>query len=121
MIYVILVLYVSFTIFVYHKVFIRNTLIYNSMKNSLFSILVVLISIKIQFKNDFLMMSIVYIKGMFKKNNFIQISFEFSSIFFIAALFDKYTFFIDKYLKRNASEYKIKENTFQEKKSLLCL
>ena len=107
------------------------------MKNSLFSILVVLISIKIQFKNDFLIFlnshsysiyllqrlvrSIVYIKGLFKKNNFIQISFEFSSIFFIAALFDKYTFFIDKYLKRNASEYKIKENTFQEKKSLLCL
>ena len=44
-------------------------------------------------------MMITSYKNIFKDNNFIQLSVEFSSIFFIASLFDKYTTFIDNILK----------------------
>ena len=78
----------------------------------------VLITLKARFNNDLLnflnshsysiylfqrlVIWIVSGKQIFKNYNFIQISFEFTSIFFIASLFDKYTTFIDKIFKKNS-------------------
>lgn len=107
----------SFIIFAYYQFFISNYLIYISIRNALFSILVILISIKVRINNEFLkflsshsfsiyllqrlIMWIVFRKNIFKNSDFIQTSFEFTSIFFISSLFDKYTSFIDNYFKRN--------------------
>ena len=114
--------FTSCIIFIYSKIFIIDKVINISIKNVLFALLVVLISIKVQFNNVFLkflnshsysiyllqrlVMWIVYRKRIFKNNNFIQISFEFTSIFFIASLFDKYTIFIDLFFKRNKTTLK---------------
>lgn len=105
----------SMIILIYHNTFCKANLIIISINNALFSILVVFFSMKVKFNNDFLkflnshsysiyflqklVMRIVYSKNIFKKSNFIQISFEFTSIFFISSLFDKYTQFIDKLFK----------------------
>ena len=107
----------SFLIIIYYKIYFINTLIYISIRNALFAILIVLISIKVKVKNDFLkflnyhsysiyllqrlVLLVVYKKKIFYNSNFIQISFEFTTIFFIASLFDKYTLFIDKCFKNN--------------------
>ena len=40
-------------------------------------------------------------KNIFKQNNFIQISFEFTAIIFLACLFDKYTIFINTIFSSN--------------------
>lgn len=114
--------FTSCIIFIYSKIFIIDKVINISIKNVLFALLVVLISIKVQFNNVFLkflnshsysiyllqrlVMWIVYRKRIFKNNNFIQISFEFTSIFFIASLFDKYTILIDLFFKRNKTTLK---------------
>ena len=108
---------ISIIILIYYKLNRINNLIHLSIKNSLFALLVVLISIKVQFNNVFLkflnshsysiyllqrlVLWVVSHKRIFINNNFIQIAFEFSSIFFIASIFDKYTIFIDKIFKRN--------------------
>jgi hypothetical protein len=106
----------SIVIFFYYKTFMSNNFINISLKNSFFAIIIVLISMKVKFNNDFLkflnshsysiyllqrlVMWIVYKMKIFRKSDFIQISFEFASIFFIASFFDKYTSFIDKIFKK---------------------
>ena len=54
-----------------------------------------------------LVMIIVYKKRLLIKYDFIRMSFEFTSIFFIACLFDKYTHFIDKRFNRNVFKSKL--------------
>ena len=54
-----------------------------------------------------LVMIIVYKKRLLIKYDFIRMSFEFTSIFFIASLFDKYTHFIDKRFNRNVFKSKL--------------
>ena len=116
----------SAIIYIYYRCFGINNLIFISLKNTLFALLVVLITIKVKFNNDLLkflnshsysiyhlqrlVMMIVSEKKIFNNNNFIQISFEFSAIFFIASLFDKYTVFIDKKFKRNSNHITIYNN-----------
>jgi len=106
---------ISIIIFIYYEFYDITSLIKESIKNALFSILIVLISMKVKLNNDLLkflnfhsysiyllqrlVMMIVTYKKIFHNYNFIKISFEFSSIFFIASLFDRYTAFIDKLLK----------------------
>lgn len=106
---------ISIVIFFYYKTFMINNFISISLKNALFSIIIVLISMKVQFNNNFLkflnshsysiyllqrlVMLIVYKIQVFRKSDFIQISFEFALIFFIASCFDKHTSFIDKLIK----------------------
>ena len=109
------IIYFGFTsiiIFLYYYFYKINSLIYNSILNVLFALLVVLISMKIKFKNNFLnflnlhsfsiyllqklIIILVFKKNIFKNNNFIQISFEFTSIIFLACLFDKHTQFINR-------------------------
>ena len=46
-------------------------------------------------------------KNIFKQNNFIQISFEFTAIIFLACLFDKYTIFINTIFSSNPIKDKI--------------
>ena len=55
-------------------------------------------------------MWLVYKENLFKDSEFIQIIFEFTSIIFISLLFDKYTTFIDKFVKGNI--YKIGTNQY---------
>ena len=123
----------SFIIYVYYYFYYTYTIIYRSIRNISFSLIVILISMKVQFKNDFLKflnshsfsiyllqrisMLIVYRKKLFINNSFIQISFEFTSIFFLSSLFDKYTTFIDKYFRRNSvnptkNNYKVINNIY---------
>ena len=77
---------------------------------------------KIRFKNEFLkfinahsysiylfqrlIFIIFYQKKLFINNNVLRISFEFSFIFFIVSLFDKYTNFIDKYFKPKSFQFR---------------
>ena len=114
---------ISVTILIYYKILYVKGLLFISITNTLFALLVVFISMKVQFNNDLLkffnshsfsiyllqrlVFMIVYKKNIFRDSNFIQISFEFTSIFFISSLFDKYTFFIDKLFKRK--DFKMKK------------
>ena len=102
---------ISIIIFIYYKTILIRNLIYDSISNALFAIIIVFISMKVKFNNDFLLflnshsysiyllqrivMIITYKKKIFNNSEFIQVSFEFSSIFFIASLFDKCTKFLD--------------------------
>ena len=62
-------------------------------------------------------MLFVYRFRLFKNSAFIQLSFEFTSIFLISSLFDKYTFFVDIFLKKKLkkipnSKYIIKSDIY---------
>ena len=117
----------------FYRTFNKGTLIKISFKNDLFAILVVLITMKVKFNNDFLkflnthsysiyllqrlVMLFVYRFRLFKNSAFIQLSFEFTSIFLISSLFDKYTFFVDIFLKKKLkkipnSKYIIKSDIY---------
>ena len=103
-------------IFIYYKFCLKENILDISIKNALFSILVIIISIKVKVNNEFLtnlnshsfsiyllqrlVFWIVYRKRIFINCNFIQVSFEFTTIFFIASIFDKYTYFIDRFFKK---------------------
>ena len=121
------------TIILFYRTFNKGTLIKISFKNDLFAILVVLITMKVKFNNDFLkflnthsysiyllqrlVMLFVYRFRLFKNSAFIQLSFEFTSIFLISSLFDKYTFFVDIFLKNKLkkipnSKYIIKSDIY---------
>ena len=83
----------------------------NLMTNSFFCLIVVLISMKIRFNNEFLnllnshsysiyllqriVMKLVYVKKYFKYNELIRFFFEFVVILLISSIFDNYTSFID--------------------------
>ena len=126
------------TIILFYRTFNKGTLIKISFKNDLFAILVVLITMKVKFNNDFLkflnthsysiyllqrlVMLFVYRFRLFKNSAFIQLSFEFTSIFLISSLFDKYTFFVDIFLKKKLkkipnSKYIIKSDIYVDNKN----
>ena len=46
-------------------------------------------------------MLIIYRKKVFLNSEFIQISFEITCIFLLSSLFDKFTSFIEQYIKGN--------------------
>ena len=110
----------SITIYLFYTTLNKYTLIKILLKSDLFAILVVLLTMKIKFNNDFLkflnshsysiyllqrlIMGIICKKRIFQNYNFIKTSFEFTSIFFISSIFDKYTFFVDKLFKRNLNK-----------------
>ena len=109
----------SILIIKYYKIYIYNPKsIYNlSLKNGYFTLSLILISMKIRFKNNFLfllnshsysiyllqriVMIYIYRKGHFKNNEFIGFFCEFIIVIMLAILFDKYTIFIDNFFKRN--------------------
>jgi len=106
----------SLLILIYYKVFYSNNILYICEKNAIFALLIVIISMKVKINNDFLnflgnhsysiyllqkiVILIVYKKQIFKNSDFIRISFELTSIFFISALFDKNIMYIEKMLKK---------------------
>ena len=110
----------SITIYLFYTTLNKYTLLKILLKSDLFAILVVLLTMKIKFNNDFLkflnshsysiyllqrlIMGIICKKRIFQNYNFIKMSFEFTSIFFISSIFDKYTFFVDKLFKRNLNK-----------------
>lgn len=108
---------ISFYILIYHYYYNYKikTILIVSLTNSFFSLIIVLISLKIKFENEFLnllnshsysiyllqrvVMKFVYLKEYFKNNEFIRFFFEFTTILFISFFFDHYTSFIDKLFK----------------------
>lgn len=108
---------IIFLILIYYKYYIIvNKNIYNmSLNNCFFTLLAVLITMKIKFQNEFLnmlsshsysiyllqriIMIYIYKKNYFYQNEFFKFFIEFIIVIFIAIIFDKYTFFIDKLLK----------------------
>ena len=110
-------LIISIVVFIFYKVLSINNLFFISITNALFAILLVFISMKVKLGNEFLeslnshsysiyllqrlILWLVYKENLFKDSEFIQIIFEFTSIIFISLLFDKYTTFIDKFVKGN--------------------
>ena len=103
----------SFSIIIYYNYYSNRlkTVWIVSITNAIFSLIVVLISMKVRFRNEFLtllnshsysiyllqriVMRFVKIKKYFKKNEFIRFFSEFSIILFISIIFDDYTHFID--------------------------
>jgi hypothetical protein len=102
----------SITIFSFYKSSNFNNLFFISLKNALFAILVAFTSMKIKLKNDLLkflnthsysiylfqrlIMLITFEKKIFINSDFAQIFFEFTSLFFISSLYDKYIVFLNK-------------------------
>lgn len=119
----------SISLYVYYLYYVnpyRNTVIYSSIKNVFFSFFVILLTMKIQFNNEFLnllnshsysiyllqrvVMIFIRLKGYFE-NSFenslvIGFFFEFFIVISISCVFDHYTNFIDKIIK-NLSTLKI--------------
>ena len=112
----------SITLFIFYESSIYRNISFILIKNALFAILIVIISMKIKIKNNFLqflnfhsysiyllqrlVMIIVSEKKIFINSEFVQIFFEFSSIFFIASFFDKYTAFLNNCFKQKKVFYK---------------
>ena len=128
---------ISFFILIYNYYYnyqVKSILIV-SITNSIFSFIIVFISIKIRFDNEFLnilnshsysiyllqriIMRAIYFKQYFKESEFIRFFFEFTAILFISFLFDKYTAYIDKYfLINNLNKTKL-YNKDEEKLKIL--
>ena len=120
----------------YHKK--RKNIILISITNAIFSLIIVIISMKVRFKNEFLnslnshsysiyllqrlVMKFIFHKKYFKKNEFIRFFFIFITILFISILFDNSTSFINKIIDRKYKENKnniIKKiNEINEEKSI---
>ena len=110
----------------------RKNIILISIKNCLFCIIIVLLTMKIRFKNEFLLflnthsysiyllqrqvMIIFFRKRYFCNNEFIRFFFMFFIILFESNLFDKYTNFINKIFDNKFNKNKnnvINKNDFK--------
>ena len=113
-------------IYYVHQIKIKKSVLYRSIKNMFFSLIIIILTMKIQFKNDFLKfmsshsysiyllqrvtMIFIHQKGYFKNNEFIRFFFELSIVILMACVFDKYTIFIDKLFKRYKNNEKNENN-----------
>lgn len=109
------------------------------LKNALFTIVVILITMKIRFKNEYLNLLnkhsfsiyllqrviIIFINSMkyFEKNEFIRFFIDYLLVILISKIFDKYTGFINRLLnyKKIEMQYKkeINNKTLLEEKKVL--
>jgi len=128
----------SFSIILYYKYYIYRlkTIWIVSITNSIFSLITVLVSMKVRFHNEFLtllnshsysiyllqriVMRFISIKKYFKNNEFIRFFFELSMILFISIAFDNSTYFIDKIFNRK-NEKKINLSSLESAKLLMNL
>ena len=127
---------VSFFFFIfYYCRKINNNLLFLSLTNCIFSIMIVIISMKIRFSNAFLkllnthsysiylfqriIMIFVYKKKLFTKNDFIRIPFIFCSTLLISIFFDKHTGFVNRLFKLNICKYEINKLLFSQKRDIL--
>jgi len=126
-------LYLLIIIYYYYYTYKRRSIIIVSITNILFSLIIIIITMKVRFNNDFLdllnshsysiyllqrvVMRIIYYKKYILHNELIRFFFEFITILFITSIFDKYTLFIDKYFKRESSltKFSIKVENVEEK------
>lgn len=114
-------------IYYYYYIYQNKNIYYISLKNGLFTLIFILITMKIKFKNEFLnllnshsysiylLQRVVMIhirkKILFNDHEFIRFVVEFLFVIFISVIFDKNTIFIDKIFKLEKSKKKyIKEN-----------
>ena len=127
---------VSFFIFIIYY-FNKNShnLLLKSLTNCFFSLMIVIISMKIRFNNDFLkilnthsysiyllqriVMIFIYKRKLFKKNDFIRFPFIFCFTLLLSILFDKYTRFVNIIFKQNIYKYTIKNLLFRNKNDIL--
>ena len=126
-------LYLLIIIYYYYYTYKRRSIIIVSITNILFSLIIIIITMKVRFNNDFLnllnshsysiyllqrvVMRIIYYKKYFLHNELIRFFIEFIAILFITSIFDKYTLFIDKYFKRESSltKFSFKLENVEEK------
>ena len=110
--------FISCFIAVYYYFYIYKIRLFliNLITNCFFALIVVLISMKIRFNNEFLnllnshsysiyllqriVMLFIYSKKYFENNELIRFFFEFVVIILISSIFDKYTYFIDNYFSK---------------------
>lgn len=105
----------------------RASLFYIIIKNFFFTLIIVLLTMKIQLKNDFLkflnshsysiylLQTIIFIyiskKGALKRYPFIRFFFQFSVVALMSCIFDECTIYIDIFLKNCINKkYNKKEN-----------
>ena len=105
--------------FFYHKFYFNENFknIYcRSIRNGFFTILIIMFSMKIQFKNEFLefmnfhsysiyliqraIMIFIHEKKYFKNNEFVRFLFEFFTVLSMSCFFDKYSVYIDIMFQR---------------------
>ena len=125
--YSILTLFTS--LYYYFNQKINN--IYNLLiVNSIFSLIIVFISMKIRISNEFLLflnshsysiyllqrviMIFIIKKKFFEKNEFIRFFIEFFAVLTLSSIFDKYTLIIDKFIKKIFSKKIINKNIIFE-------
>lgn len=106
-----------------------------SIIHALFSLIIVFISMKIKFNNEFLnllnshsysiyllqraIMKFIWYKNYFNSNNFIRFFIVFTLILFASCIFDKNTFFINLIFQSNISDIKRKNGINEIKEKLL--
>ena len=124
----------SIIVYLYYKFYTQDEkafLLYKISKNFFFTLIGVILTMKIQLKNDFLkflnshsysiylLQRIVFIyisqKGILKSYPFIRFFFDFSIVILMSCLFDKYSINIDIFLKN----YKKKSQNIQDNKKLI--
>ena len=130
-IYLTIITIIAFSYYKFHIHINRVVLFYKTIKNFFFTLMAVLLTMKIQFKNDFLkfmnshsysiflLQRIIFIliseKGIFKDYPFIRFFIQFSVVVLISCIFDKYTIYIDIFLKYRINKNN-KNNTQKENK-----
>jgi len=118
-IYLGLISIVTYFYYKYHLHPKEGLLLYRSIKNCIFCIIAVLLTVKIQLKNDFLkflnshsysiylLQRMVFIyfrqKGILKNNSFIRFFYQFSLILLISSIFDRITIYIDILFKKSTN------------------
>jgi peptidoglycan/LPS O-acetylase OafA/YrhL len=115
--------FMSIVIYFYYKYHLHpkeGLLLYRSIKNCIFCLVAVLLTMKIQLKNDFLkflnshsysiylLQRIVFMyfreKGILNNNAFIRFFFQFSLILLISCIFDRITIYIDILFKKRTKK-----------------
>ena len=122
-------------IYYYFYIYTIKTLWIAIFINCFFSLIIVLISMKIRFNNDFLnllnshsfsiyllqriVMRFIYLKQFFQNNELIRFFFEFILILLVSTIFDKSTTCIDYYFRDK--KYQEKELINDEKQNLALI
>ena len=126
----------SFLILIYYYFYItKKTILIHLFMNLFFSLIIVLISMKIRFNNEFLnllnshsfsiyllqriVMRFIYYKQYFKNNELIRFFFEFILIILISTIFDKFTTSIDYYF--GGKNYQNKAFINNEKQKMILI
>lgn len=112
------VLSISILIFYYFYIYKLRTIWITSITNGIFSLITIIISMKVRFNNEFLnllnlhsysiyllqrvVMRYLYFKKYFNDNEFIRFFFELSMILFISITFDDYTYFVNNIFNKKS-------------------